>query len=254
MKMWDYIKNIFLILILIQIIPSILRNIKRQYGSLWEQKTSVGVLPIRGVLYDSSFYIKQLQQFFKDKDIKAILLKIECPGSASGTGELIYREIIALKQENPKPVIALVENICASGGYWIATACDHIIAPGTALIGSIGADLPYLFQLKGFMETYSIRYENVSAGQFKAATNPFIDITPEMQQLLKGVVADSYNQFAESVAKSRKLSLNKLSEWADGKIFTDSKAKKLHLIDEVGSAYYAVIVLKDKAGIEGEVD
>jgi len=254
MTFFDYLKNIFLILILLQIAPSIIESIRKQYGRYLEPRTQVGVLPIKGVLYDSSFYTKQLQAFFKNGDIKAILLKMECPGSASGTGETLFNEIQTLKQEYQKPVIVLVENICASGGYWIACASDYIIAPSTALIGSIGAYFPYLFQLKNFIEDYKIRYESIKAGAYKAASDPFVDLTPEERALLQGVLDDTYQQFAQSVAKARKLPINTITEWADGKIFNGNQAHKLGLIDEIGSAQNAIKVIREKALIEGEIE
>ena len=74
--------------------------------------------------------IKQLHKYFKDSSIKAVVLRIECPGSASGTGQSIYEEIAHLKSQYQKPIVSLVENTCASGGYLIASATDYIVAPG----------------------------------------------------------------------------------------------------------------------------
>ncbi len=254
MTFFDYIKNIFFILIILQITPMLLKGIKRQYSGLFESRTHIAVLPIRGILYDSSYYVKQLGQFFADQDIKGILLKIECPGSASGSSEIIYKEILSLKSQYPKPVIVLIENICASGGYWIACAGDYIIAPGSSLIGSIGATFPYLFQLKSFIEHYNISYKNLASGAYKSATNPFVDLTPDEEQLLQGVLDDTYQQFTQVVAKSRKLSLNNTSQWANGKIFTGQQAHKFHLIDEIGGPQQTIAALKRKALIEGKIE
>ncbi len=254
MTFFDYLKNIFFLLILLQITPSILESIRKQYGRYLEPRTSVGVLSIKGVLYDSSYYSKHLQRFFKEDSIKAILLKMECPGSASGTGYALFNEIQTLKQEYQKPIIVLVENICASGGLWIACAADYIIAPSTALIGSIGVYFPYLFQLKNFIEDYKIRYESVKAGTYKTVADPFVDITPEERALLQSVLDDTYQQFTQSIAKTRKLPITTVTEWADGKIFTGSQAHKLGLIDEIGSAQNAIKVIKEKALIEGEIE
>ena len=254
MTFFDYLKNIFLILILLQIAPSIIESIRKQYGRYLEPRTPVGVLSIKGVLYDSSYYSKYLQKFFKNNAIKAILLKMECPGSASGTGQALFNEIQALKQEYPKPIVVLVENVCASGGYWLASAADYIIAPSTALIGSIGAYFPYLFQLKSFIEDYKIRYESVKAGTYKTVADPFVDLAPEERALLQSVLDDTYQQLTQSIAKARKLSINTITEWADGKIFTGNQAHKLGLIDEIGSAQNAIKVIKEKALIEGEIE
>ncbi len=179
---------------------------------------------------------------------------MECPGGASGTCETIYKEIKSLKTQSPKPIIVLVENLCLSGGYLIACAGDYTVTPGTAMIGSIGATFPSLFQLREFIEKYDIKYKDLKAGTYKAATNPFVDITEQEQQLLQEILDNTYHQFSQIVAKSRKLSLNDLALWADGKIFTGQQAHKLHLVDEVGGPQQAIATLKQKALIEGEIE
>lgn len=254
MSFFDYLKNIFFLLVFMQVLPFLFTGIRKQYSRFWEPKTSVGVISLKGVLYNSAPYTRQLHAFFKDPEIKAILIQMDCSGSAAGTGQAIFREIMEYKKEYSKPIITLVENVCASGGYWIATATDSIIAPETALVGSIGAYFPYLFQLKDFIEQYHIKYQSVKAGAYKSTTDPFTTMTPEERQMLQQALDDTYAQFSESVASARKLSLGTINEWADGKIFTGRQALNLGLIDHVGSLQTAIGVLKEKALIEGEIE
>lgn len=254
MKFFDLLKNIFLILIIIQFAPSLIEGIRKQYSHYIEPKTQVGIIEIKGLLTDSSSYIKQLHTFFKNTEIKAILLKMDCHGSASGTGQAIANELQQLKNEYHKPVVILVENVCASGGYWIASSADYIVAPTTALIGSIGSKFSYTFQLRDFIENYKVKYISLKAGAYKTAADPFVDMTPAEQAMLQSVLDDTYHQFTHSIAQARKLSLNKVNEWADGKIFTGHQALKLGLIDEVGSVHNAIKVIKDKALIEGDIE
>ncbi len=254
MRFYDYLKAIFLILILLQVAPIFIKGIRSQYADLLEPRTKVGVLHLKGTIYEAAPYILGLQKLFKDREIKAILLKVECPGGASGTGETIFNEIQALKQEYPKPVIALVENVCASAGYWISCSADHILSPSTAIIGSIGAYFPYLFQVKGLIENYHIQYKSIKAGAYKTTGDPFVDMTPAEQAHLQRVIDDSYAQFTKSVAQARKLSLSKISEWADGKIFTGAQAKEMGLIDEIGSLSTAIAAIKTRTIIEGEIE
>ena len=250
----DILKNIFFLLIIIQLAPPIIQGIVKQYKNLMEQRTKVAVLPINGILYNSDPYCKKLRQLFEDKSIKAILIKMECSGGASGTSQTIFDELKALKKESPKPIVVLVENICASGGYNIACATDYIIAPGSAIIGSIGASLPYLFNIKELLERINVKYTPIAAGAYKNVANPFVDLTPQDKSLLQGVADDAYDQFIREVSESRKLSLASSKEWADGKIFTGRQAKKLGLIDEVGSLENAIQIIKKKAMIEGLIE
>ncbi len=254
MSLLDYIKNIFFILLILSIAPTLIDNIIQQYSRYIEQKTKVAVLPVNGVLYDSSELSKHINSFFKNDDIRAILIRMECSGSAAGTGEAIYNEILSMKKDHPKPVIVLVENICASGGYTIACAADYIIAPPSSLIGSIGTTITNLFQLKDFINQFKIGYVPVAGGEYKTTTDPFTQITQEQKDMLQSVADDSYNQFIQKVAQARKLSLNKANEWANGRIFTGHQALKIGLIDEIGSSYNAIKKIKEKALIEGDIE
>lgn len=259
MKFFDILKNIFFLLIFLQFVPVLIDGLRKQYQQIIEPRTKVGVIMIDGVLSDSESYTKQLTRYFKDPSIKAILLKIDSPGGAAGTGEAIYNEILCLKNAPEfakKPIVTLVENTCASGAYYIACASDYIIAPSTALIGSIGATFPNtaFFHLHEFLAQYKIGYKPMTAGTYKNCIDPLTTATPENEALLQGILNDSYDSFAQAVAKSRKLSLNAKDIWANGKIFTGRQAKEIGLIDENGSSYNAIQVIKEKALIEGEIE
>lgn len=250
----DLLKNLFFILVIVQLAPRLIKNIGHHYRFFIEHRTKVAVVPIKGILYDSEPYCRLLQKLFKDTAIKAILITMECPGGASGTSQSIYSELKALKATYPKPVVVLVENICASGGYNIACACDHIVAPGSAIIGSIGTSLPYLFNVKDLLEQFKIKYTPIKAGSFKNVTNPFVDMTAEETSMLQNLANDSYEQFILEVSEQRKLSLAKVKEWADGKIFTGKQAKALGLIDEIGSLTNAIKAIQQKAMFEGAIE
>lgn len=244
---------IALFLLLMPLIPVLVGGITTLYNRYLDPRTQVAVLPIKGVLYDSSYHSKQLNRFFKDDQIKAILLKIECAGSASGTGSALFQELRDLKQIYPKPVIVLVENICASGGYYIASAADYIIASPMAMVGSIGVTIPYFFQLKDFAEYHKVKHIPLSAGAYKNATNPFSNVTPEQKQMLQAMIDDSYDQFASDIAQQRNLNLDQKKEWADGLIFNGRQALQLGLVDELGSVSTAIKAIKEKADIQTDI-
>ncbi|MCL4229223.1 signal peptide peptidase SppA [Candidatus Dependentiae bacterium] len=254
MTFFDYLKNIFIILLVLQFTPPLIRGIKKQWGALIEPKSKVAVIAIKGLVYQADPYQKQLLHYFKDPAIKGIVLKMETPGGASGTAQALYQEIVTLKQEYPKPIVTLVENMCTSAGYYIASATDYIVAPGSALIGSIGTSMPYIFKIKGFLEQYKIYNESIKAGAYKDATNPFVAMTPENQAMLQGVLDSAYQQFTQDVAKSRKLSLDHVSEWADGKLFTADQALRHGLVDALGSASVITGIIKERALIEGDIE
>jgi protease-4 len=183
-KFYDTIKTLFIVLIALQITPSLLKGIKTQYKYLWQDKTKVGKMTIKGGIEISEDYIEQLKKLY-DKDIKALLINVESPGGAAGSSYAIFNEIKELKKEHPEiPVVALTENICASGGYYVACACDHIIASRASLVGSIGVYMGHL-QIKDFIEKNDIYYDIIKSGKYKAATSPFTKLTEADKSNLK---------------------------------------------------------------------
>jgi len=253
MTLYEYAKYAFLTLIFLSIVPGLLINITKQYSELLKPKTQVGLIELDGLLTNSGPYSSQLTKFFKDPQIKAIVLKIDCGGSAAGTGYALYNEISLLKKAYHKPVIALVENTCASGGYWIACATDHIVAPSTALIGSIGVTFQYLFEIPKLLEQYNITYHSITAGTYKATGDSFKAMTEGEKDLLQSVLNDTYEQFTQSVAQSRNVSMTTVDTWANGKIFTGNQAKDLGLIDQIGSLQDVIKLIKEKTLVVGDI-
>lgn len=254
MTLYEFAKYAFFTLIFLTIIPGLITNLTKQYSQLLEHKTSVGIIELNGVLTDSGPLSAQLTKFFKDSHVKAIVLKVDCAGSSAGTGYALHNEIMRLKNTFHKPIITLVENVCASGAYWIACATDHIIAPSTALIGSIGVTFQYLFEFPKVLEQYNIGYHSITAGKYKATGDPFKTMTADEQSLLQSVIDDTYEQFAHSVAQARQLSLDTIDTWANGKIFTGNQAKELKLIDQVGSLQDLIDLLKEKILVVGDIN
>jgi len=250
MTLFDFFKNVFIILIFLQIGPIFFKSIKKQYMRYFESSARVGVIAIKEVPFDSVPYTKKLYKLFKDPEIKALLIDMNCLGSAAGTGQIIFSEISALKKKYPKPVVVLVENICTAGGYLIACSADYIIAPAAAIIGSIGSYFSSL-QLKKFLEKHQVDETEIKT--IKKTPDPFAVSTEKEKLLIQGLQKDLYEEFTQMVAKARKLSLTRLDEWADGKIFTGRQALKLGLIDEIGSMENAVDVIREKALIEGKI-
>lgn len=254
MTISELLRNAFFILLILQLAPTIIESLSRQFGKIFVSRTKVAVVPIKGVLYDSERYCTLFRKFFTDKEIKAILIKMECPGGASGTSQIIFNEINALKKEHPKIVVTMVENVCASGGYNIACASDYIVCPGSAMIGSIGTTMPYLFNVKELLEQYKVKYTPIAAGEYKNIANPFVDMTNQEKSLLQNLANDSYDQFVLEVSASRKLPVEKAKEWANGKVFTGRQALKLGLVDQLGSLDSAIKLIKSKALIKTEIE
>lgn len=253
MTLSEILKSLVFLLVAVQFVPTIFKNVKSQYSNIAEHKTKVGIIPLTGAIADSEKCIKNLKKYFEDKDIKAIVLKMDSPGGASGASQDIFQEILALKKVNNKKIITFVQNMAASGGYYIATATDYIIATPSSFIGSIGSYIAFP-TVKNFIEQFKLKYEIIKSGDFKTAANPFTELTPEQRQMFQELSDNVYHQFINDVAAQRKSLPTDYKLWAEGKIFTGEQAFKIGLIDEIGSHSSVIQALKAQAGIEGKIE
>jgi protease-4 len=252
-RLSSILTNIFVIILILQFLPLLIKTFKKHYTELTEPHTKVGVITINQPLSSSSPYTKQLKSFFENSEIKAILLKIDCPGGAAGSSQAIFYTIKELKRTWSKPLIVVIENLCTSGAYYIAGPADWIIGPASAMVGSIGVYMPHP-QLKAFIEQFKIKYEVIKSGEYKTAGNPLLDSTPEQKAMLQELSSDVYMQFVKDIAECRpQLKIDEHNTWAQGRVFTGNKALEKGLIDEIGSIETAEKVIRQKAAVEGKI-
>lgn len=244
------LKNLLIIVIIIQFIPGVISFVREEFDSTVNTKPQIGLLSIDGMISDSTFLTKRIEEFEKNSHIKAVLVKINSQGGTSGASEAVFKEILRLKKA--KPVVAWIENVGASGGYWIACGAHKIVSVGTAMVGSIGV-MSMIPNVKGLLESCQIKIVNPTAGKFKSIGFPANDLTTEHLAFLQGLLNDTYTQFTTSVAQQRNISIEMVDQWADGKIFTGSQALALNLVDAIGSFSDAVEIAKEHANIKGDV-
>jgi protease-4 len=209
----------------------------------------IGVINIRGTITDPEPFLGQLVEFKKNKQIRAIILRIDSSGGGVGASQEIYREV--RKVTETKNVIVSLGAVAASGGYYIASAGDRIIAnPGT-ITGSIGVKME-IFQIQELSEKIGIGMEVLKSGEFKDIGSPYRELTEEEEALIKELLSDIQEQFINAVSEGRNIPSEKVREIADGRIFTGSTALDLGLVDQLGNFRDAVDLAKKMAGIEGE--
>ena len=211
----------------------------------------IGVIPIEGPIMESGPIVKQLIHFKKDSGIKAIILRIDSPGGGVGPSQEIYREV--RKTIKTKKVIASMGSVAASGGYYIASAANKIVAnPGT-LTGSIGVIMEFV-QLQDLLKKIGVSLEVLKSGEFKDIGSPHRKMSERDKELIQGLIADIQNQFVSAVARGRSLSTEKVEKIADGRILSGAKAKELGLVDVLGNFQDAVELAKKMTGIKGEAE
>ena len=250
----DYLKNIFWALLLLQLAPLFIKDIRSQYSDLFEEKTKVGVIAIKGVIRNAYPTVKHIKQIFEDKNIKAVVLRVDSPGGVSPTAQTIFQEILHYKKQHPeKYVVTLVEQVAASGGYYIACAADYIVSAPSAFIGSIGVYIAHP-NFKDFIEQFQLKYSITKTGTYKGAGDPLLTLTPEQKAQFQDLTNNTYQQFIKDVAAQRPALPHDSTKWAEGKIFTGEQAVALNLIDATGSPATVEKILRDKAQIVGKIE
>ncbi len=209
----------------------------------------VGVLQIDGAIDDSRSVIAELRRFREMPWVKAIVVRVDSPGGAVAPTQEIFEEIQRLKKR--KPVIASMGSVAASGGYYIASACDKIIAnPGT-LTGSIGV-IMQLTNVEELMKKIGVKGYNVKSGANKDIGSPFQPLSPEGREILQSVIDNVHSQFIVAVAKGRGLDEARVRKLADGRIYSGAQAKDLGLVDQFGTLEDAIEVAAKRANLSGE--
>lgn len=220
-------------------------------GKLWSLGEKVGVVEIKGLVIDSRAAIKQLDRYREDRNIKAIVLRIDSPGGAVGPSQEILREVEKTKKK--KKVVASLGTLAASGGYYIASGADLIMANRGTATGSIGVIMQFT-NLEGLTKKLGLDFYNLKAGRYKDVGSPFRPMTKEEQAYMQGLVDNIYQQFLQDVARNRKIPLEKLRLLAEGKIYTGEEAKQVGLVDEFGNLPDAIEKAGRLGGIKGKVE
>lgn len=183
-----------------------------------------------------------------DKNIKAVVLRVNSPGGSSNASDIIAREIELCKKV--KPVIASYGDVAASGGYYISCLADSIFASRSSITGSIGvfALLPNTAKL--YKDKMGLSYETVPTGEFAVAWRPDEPLSAGMRVLMQETVNDIYADFISIVGKGRKMDTSRVDELAEGRVYTGIHAKQVGLIDAYGGLQRAVQSAAAKAGIK----
>lgn len=182
--------------------------------------------------------ISGLQDAFKDQKTKGVILRINSPGGSPVQAGYINDEIRRLRAKNPKiPVYAVVEDICASGGYYVAAAADKIYVDKASLVGSIGV-LMDGFGFTGTMEKFGVERRLIVSGDNKGFMDPFSPVDPEHQEYAQNMLQQIHQQFIQVVRQGRGNRLKETPEMFSGLIWTGQASIDLGLADALGSTEY----------------
>jgi len=212
-------------------------------------------MPKKGVLRTSPSLVEQivlqLNKAEKDKQIKAVLLKINSPGGTITASDLLYHEIMSFKEKTGAKIIISMMDIAASGAYYMSLPADKIMAHPTSVTGSVGV----IFlqpRVTGLMDKLGLGVDVKKFGKNKDMGSPFRESSEEEQKLLQKAVNDFGERFIRLVQKHRKLDQRALTEIASARIFLADDALKLGLVDNIGYLSDAVKESKKLANVSDD--
>src|SRR5688572_7530108 len=168
--------------------------------SSWQAGAKIAVIPIDGEILESREFIDALHRYRDQSGIRAIVVRINSPGGAVVPSQEIFEEIRKVRKDSGKPVVASMDSVAASGGYYIAVGCDRIVAnPGT-ITGSIGV-IAQWFNIEGLIRWAKMKPETLTSGPMKDAGSPYRDLSPEERAYLQNIVTQLHQQFVQAVTE-----------------------------------------------------
>ncbi|PSB54092.1 signal peptide peptidase SppA [Chamaesiphon polymorphus] len=187
---------------------------------------------------------RQLRELRADKDVKAVVLRVNSPGGSALASDIIQREVRLLQKA--KPVVVSMGDVAASGGYWISTYSNKIFAESNTITGSIGV-IGTSFNYQKLANNNGITWDVVKTSKLADSMTISRPSTPQELAISQQRVNDIYDEFLNKVAESRKLPKQKVAEIAQGRIWSGIDAKKIGLVDNIGGLNDAIAYAAETA-------
>jgi protease-4 len=223
-------------------------------------KNRVEVIYVQGIMLTGSIptgfgiatsedIVKSLKDANEDEGVKAIVMRINSPGGSPASAE----EIVGAMKKIDKPIVISMGDVAASAAYYISAPADKIIANPDTMTGSIG--VIWEFQNRsGFYDKEGTSFYIAKSGELKDMGGDWKGLSDKEKQYADQVIIEAYDRFVKEVADDRNLSLGKVKDLADGRIYTGAKAKELGLVDDLGSLDDAIEIAARLGGIVGKPD
>lgn len=219
--------------------------------SLSMSTNQVALLEVEGAIFDSQTFNQQLKDYGKRSGVRAIVVRLNTPGGGVAATQEIYETIRRFRAETHKKVIASMSSVAASGGYYIACAADKVYAnPGT-ITGSIGVIAEW-YNYGDLLRWAKMQDIVIKSGEYKDAGNPARPLTEAERAYFQRLIDGLYSQFVAAVATSRRMPEDAVRKLADGRVYTGEEAKRLGLIDDLGTLQDAIQAAAKMSGIAGE--
>src|ERR1017187_6548548 len=211
----------------------------------------IAVIDLEGVILSPKDTVEQLGKFADDGSVKAIVLHVNSPGGGAAASEEIYREVLRIRDEKKKIIVASIETVGASGAYYVSSATNKIFADDASIVGSIGVIAEW-YNYEELMKWAKLKAITLKAGEFKDTGSPTREMTDRKSAYLQGLIDDMHVQFIHNVATGRHMKDSEILPLADGKVWTGEQAVPLKLVDQIGDFRAAIADTAKSVGIKGE--
>ncbi len=222
----------------------------------------IAVVPIQGTIVPADAAVAGVQptstpegladaltQAKDDESVAAIVLEVNSPGGGVTASDMMQQSILDFKGSSGKPVVVSMEDTAASGGYYISTAADRIVASETTLTGSLGVFIP-LLNFREAAEKYGVTQTYIKSGKYKTMGSSWKELTPKEREIFQSIVDHYYDEFVEVIVEGRDLPESRVREIADGRIYSGEQAKNLGLVDRLGELEKATGIARSLANVE----
>lgn len=219
---------------------------------------SIGVVTIAGDIVDGeagagtaggTSIATLIRQAGNDDSVKALVLRIDSPGGSVLASEEIRQAVMAVRKERGIPVVASMGDVAASGGYWVATAADRIVAQPATITGSIGV-FGILPSFEGALEKLGITTDGVRTTPLSGQPDVVGGVSPEFNQLAQMSVEDMYRRFLLLVSQARCMPVTRVNEIAQGRVWDGGTARRIGLVDQTGGLEDAVRIAATLAKLD----
>lgn len=207
------------------------------------KRTKIAMIPVEGMLANTragtggllgaeenkvSLFKQQLDAAAADERVKAVVLRINSPGGTVTASDTMYELVKDFRARTGKPVVAVCQDVCASGGYYVALAADEVHATPTSIVGSIGVIFEVI-DLTGLLDKIGVRVAPLQSGPLKDMGSPFNGLSEEERVVMQGIIDELYGRFTAVVTENRTIS--DPAKAFDGRVFTGTQAREIGLVD-----------------------
>ena len=199
-----------------------------------------------------SIFREKLDAAAADPKVRGLILRINSPGGGVTACDMMRRDLMDFRQRKSIPVVACLMDVSAGGAYYLATACDRVVAHPTTITGGLGVVLN-LYNLQDTLAQFNVQSETIKAGKETDIGTPLEVLTPEAKATLQGIADEFSMRFRDTIASARHLPVSSYPQLFDGRIYSAPQARQLGLVDDLGYLDDAVNLTRQMACVDAPV-